>query len=275
MMAYFWLAMENGDCAIFAGGTASGKTSLLNAVSLFVPPLSKVVSIEDTRELMLHHDNWIAGVTRKPLNVNTLGEISMYDLLRSALRQRPEYILVGEIRGEEALTLFQAISTGHATYSTMHAGDVQTVVNRLDSPPLNVPHVMLQSLDILSIQVQTFVNNKRVRRTQSLVEFTGIDSKTGYIRINELYRWDPISDTFVKTGDSYTLNKVMVSRGWDRKRLAEELDNRVRILTYLCEKNMRDYVRISLVVQAYDANPDGVIDAIEADNLQTMIEQNM
>jgi flagellar protein FlaI len=134
---------------------------------------------------------------------------------------------------------------------------------------------MLQSLDILSIQVQTFVNNKRVRRTQSLVEFTGIDSKTGYIRINELYRWDPISDTFVKTGDSYTLNKVMVSRGWDRKRLAEELDNRVRILTYLCEKNMRDYVRISLVVQAYDANPDGVIDAIEADNLQTMIEQNM
>jgi flagellar protein FlaI len=114
-----------------------------------------------------------------------------------------------------------------------------------------------------------------VRRTQSLVEFTGIDSKTGYIRINELYRWDPISDTFVKTGDSYTLNKVMVSRGWDRKKLAEELDNRARILTYLCEKNMRDYVRISLVVQAYDANPDGVIDAIEADNLQTMIEQNM
>jgi flagellar protein FlaI len=275
MMAYFWLAMENGDCAIFAGGTASGKTSLLNAVSLFIPPLSKVVSIEDTRELTLHHDNWIAGVTRKPLNVNSLGEISMYDLLRSALRQRPEYILVGEIRGEEALTLFQAISTGHATYSTMHAGDVQTVVNRLDSPPLNVPHVMLQSLDILSIQMQTFVNNKRVRRTQSLVEFTGIDAKTGYIRINELYRWDPISDTFIKTGDSYTLNKVMVARGWDRNKLATELDNRVRILTYLREKNMRDYVRISLVVQAYDANPESVIEAIEADTFQTMIEQNM
>jgi flagellar protein FlaI len=275
MMAYFWLAMENGDCAIFAGGTASGKTSLLNAVSLFVPPLSKVVSIEDTRELTLHHDNWIAGVTRKPLNANSAGEISMYDLLRSALRQRPEYILVGEIRGEEALTLFQAISTGHATYSTMHAGDVQTVVNRLDSPPLNVPHVMLQSLDILSIQMQTFVNNKRVRRTQSLVEFTGIDAKTGYIRINELYRWDPISDTFIKTGDSYTLNKVMTARGWDRNRLADELDNRVRILTYLREKNMRDYVRISLVVQAYDANPDSVIEAMEADTLQTMIEQNM
>ncbi len=275
MMAYFWLAIENGDCAIFAGGTASGKTSLLNAVSLFIPPLSKVVSIEDTREVTLHHDNWIAGVTRKPLNVNSAGEVSMYDLLRSALRQRPEYILVGEIRGEEALTLFQAISTGHATYSTMHAGDVQTVVNRLDSPPLNVPHVMLQSLDILSIQVQTFVNNQRVRRTQSLVEFTGIDTKTGYIRINELYRWDPVTDTFIRNGDSYTLNKVMTSRGWDRNKLSEELNRRERILKYLCEKQMRDYVRISLIVQAYDANPENVLAAIENHSLDELIEQSM
>jgi len=275
MMAYFWLAIENGDCAIFAGGTASGKTSLLNAVSLFIPPLSKVVSIEDTREVTLHHDNWIAGVTRKPLNINSAGEVSMYDLLRSALRQRPEYILVGEIRGEEALTLFQAISTGHATYSTMHAGDVQTVVNRLDSPPLNVPHVMLQSLDILSVQIQTFVNNQRVRRTQSLVEFTGIDTKTGYIRINELYRWDPLTDTFIRNGDSYTLNKVMTSRGWDRKKLSEELNRRERILKHLCEKQMRDYVRISLVVQAYDANPENVLDAIENDSLDELIEQSV
>jgi flagellar protein FlaI len=275
MMAYFWLAIENGDCAIFAGGTASGKTSLLNAVSLFIPPLSKVVSIEDTRELTLHHDNWIAGVTRKPLNINAIGEISMYDLLRSALRQRPEYILVGEVRGEEALTLFQAISTGHATYSTMHAGDVQTVINRLDSPPLNVPHVMLQSLDILSIQVQTIVDNKRVRRTHSLVEFTGIDTKTGFIRINELYRWDPLIDSYVRNGDSYTLNKVMTARGWDRKRLSDELNQRERVLQYLCEKDMRDYVRISLVVQAYDANPENVLEAVENDTLEIMIGQNL
>lgn len=275
MMAYFWLAIENGDCAIFAGGTASGKTSLLNAVSLFIPPLSKVVSIEDTRELTLHHENWIAGVTRKSLNISNAGEVSMYDLLRSALRQRPEYILVGEIRGEEALTLFQAISTGHATYSTMHAGDVQTVVNRLDSPPLNVPHVMLQSLDILSIQIQTFVNNQRVRRTQSLVEFTGIDTKTGYLRINELYRWDPLTDTFIRNGDSYTLNKVMISKGWNRNKLSEELDRRENILKYLCDNNIRDYVRISLVVQAYDANPEIVLDAIENSTLEALIEQSI
>ncbi|MEZ5333879.1 MAG: ATPase, T2SS/T4P/T4SS family [Methanolobus sp.] len=209
------------------------------------------------------------------MTTHTTGEVSMYDLLRSALRQRPEYILVGEIRGEEALTLFQAISTGHATYSTMHAGDVQTVVNRLDSPPLNVPHVMLQSLDILSIQVQTFVENKRVRRTQSLVEFTGIDTKTGFIRINELYRWDPVTDTFVRTGDSYTLNKVMVSRGWSKQKLTMELERRGRILTYMSEKDMRDYVSISLVVQAYDANPENVLEAIENDTLESIIGQNL
>ncbi len=275
MMVYFWLTMENGNCAIFAGGTASGKTSLLNSVSLFIPPLSKVVSIEDTRELTLHHENWIAGVTRKSLSTGNTGEVNMYDLLRSALRQRPEYILVGEIRGEEALTLFQAISTGHATYSTMHAGDVQTVVNRLDSPPLNVPHVMLQSLDILSIQKQTFVNEKRVRRTQSLVEFTGIDTKTGYIRINELYKWDPITDTYIRNGESYALQTIMQNRGWDKEKLSEEINTRQRILEYLLEKDMRDYISISLVVQAYSASPEMVIQAIEDDTLKDIVEQNI
>ncbi|AFV25360.1 type II secretion system protein E [Methanolobus psychrophilus R15] len=271
MMAYFWLAIENGNCAIFAGGTASGKTSILNAVSLFIPPLSKIVSIEDTRELTLHHDNWIAGVTRKALGAGSAGEVTMYDLLRSALRQRPEYILVGEIRGEEALTLFQAISTGHATYSTMHAGDVQTVVNRLDSPPLNVPHVMLQSLDILSIQVQTFVKDKRVRRTHSLVELTGTDTKTGYIRINELYRWDPLTDTFKCNGDSYALAKVMQSRGWDKEKLASEIKVRQRILEYMRDKGIRDYVNTSLVVQAYSADPEMVIRSIENGTLEDIL----
>jgi flagellar protein FlaI len=271
MMAYFWLAIENGNCAIFAGGTASGKTSMLNAVSLFIPPLSKIVSIEDTRELTLHHDNWIAGLTRKSLSSGSSGEVTMYDLLRSALRQRPEYILVGEIRGEEALTLFQAISTGHATYSTMHAGDVQTVVSRLDSPPLNVPHVMLQSLDILSIQVQTFVKDKRVRRTHSIVELTGIDTKTGYIRINELYRWDPITDTFKRSGDSYALAKVMQSRGWDKEKLASEIKVRQRILEYMHDKGIRDYVNTSLVVQAYSADPEMVIRSIEDSTLEEIL----
>jgi len=275
MMAYFWLAMENGNSALFAGGTASGKTSMLNAVSLFIPPLSKVVSIEDTRELMLHHDNWIAGVTREAISFSDRGEISMYDLLRSALRQRPEYILVGEVRGEEALTLFQAISTGHATYSTIHAGDVQAVVSRLNSEPLNVPRVMLHSLDIMTIQLLTFVDNEKVRRTESVVELTDMDSVTGELLVNELYKWDPLADTFRRSGESHALKMVMQARGWNQEKLEQEMTNRKIILEYMSRKQMRDYVSVSLVVQAYSANPAMVLDAIKNNTLQDMISQNI
>ncbi|MCD4702978.1 MAG: type II/IV secretion system ATPase subunit [Methanosarcinaceae archaeon] len=275
MIAYFWLAMENGFSAIFAGGTASGKTSMLNAVSLFIPPLSKVVSIEDTRELMLHHDNWIAGVTRESITETGTGSVSMFDLLRSALRQRPEYILVGEVRGKEALTLFQALSTGHTTYSTMHAGDVQTVVNRLENDPINVPRVMLQALDILCIQKQVFVDGKKVRRTESLVEFMGIDPRSGEIKINELYRWDPINDEFTDYGNSDVIQRIMKKRGWKKKELQEEMNTRERILEYLHRKGMRDYVTISLVMNLYSINPDIIVDAIENKTLEDIVQQNM
>jgi len=120
-LVYFWLAIENNKSLLFIGGTASGKTTSLNAVSLFIPPVAKVVSIEDTREITLYHDNWIASVTREALSEGG-NAISMFDLLRAAMRQRPEFILVGEVRGVEAQTLFQAMNTGHTTFSTMHAG---------------------------------------------------------------------------------------------------------------------------------------------------------
>jgi flagellar protein FlaI len=273
ILAYFWLAIENNKSIVFAGGTASGKTSILNAVSLFIPSLAKVISIEDTRELTLHHENWIAGVTRKSFTGGT-GEVSMYDLLKAALRQRPEYILVGEVRGEEALTLFQAMSTGHTTYSTMHAGDVQTVVNRLENEPINVPHAMLQSLDIVCIQVQTYVNEVRVRRSNSIVEVTGLDTRTGNIRINEIYRWDPAEDTFKKAGESYVLNSIMQSRGWKQDKFIRELKDRGKILEYMRGKGMRDYISLSLVVQAYSANPELVLEAVRNDTLPEMISQH-
>ncbi|MCL7413197.1 MAG: type II/IV secretion system ATPase subunit [ANME-2 cluster archaeon] len=274
MLAYFWFAIENKRSILFAGGTASGKTSMLNASSLFIPPLSKVVSIEDTREITLHHDNWVAGLTRESFIFGGTGEVSMYDLLRANLRQRPEYIIVGEVRGKEALTLFQAMSTGHTTYSTMHAGDVQTVVTRLENEPINVPHIMMQSLDILCIQIHTFVHDDRVRRTQSVVEVTGLDPKTGNIRINELFYWDPATDLFRHAGESHVLNSIMQSRGWNTERLNTELDNRQRVLDYMVEKKMRDYITVSLVVQAYSTNPRNVLKAIDDNTLTELILQS-
>ncbi|MCD4844411.1 MAG: type II/IV secretion system ATPase subunit [Methanosarcinales archaeon] len=275
MIAYLWLVTENGKSILFAGGTASGKTSMLNSVSLFIPSLVKIISIEDTRELMLHHDNWIAGLSRESFTVSGAGEVSMYDLLRSALRQRPEYIIVGEVRGKEALTLFQAMSTGHTTYSTMHAGDVQTVVSRLEHEPINVPHVMMQSLNIICIQKQVNLKDERVRRTNNVVEVAGLDPKSGNIRINECFQWDPSTDTFKFAGNSIILDNIMFSRGWDKDTLLNELNNRKKILAYMCDKNMRDFISVSMVVQAYSVNPELVLNEIENDTLQEMFSHSI
>lgn len=271
MMAYYWIAIENNISVLLAGGTASGKTSLMNAISLFIPRLSKVVSIEDTREIMLHHENWIADATRKSFTVGGTGEVSMYELLTAALRQRPEFIIVGEVRGKEALTLFQAMSTGHTTYSTMHASDVQTVVNRLENEPINVPHVMMQALGIISIQIQTYVNEKRVRRTNTIVEITGLDARSGSLRINEFYRWDPLQDIFKRAGDSYVLNEIMKARGWKPDKLFIEFKNREQILAYMTAKQIRDYVSVSLIVHMYATNPQLVMEAVGNDTLSDMV----
>ncbi len=158
----------------------------MNAVSMFIPPRSKVLSIEDTRELSLYHDNWLSSVTRDRLDDS---DITMYDLLRSALRHRPEYIIVGEVRGEEAVTLFQAMNTGHTTFSTMHADSVQTVINRLENEPINVPRPMVQSLDILCVQVLARSGDERVRRAKTLAEIEGIDQRTGELDYSTSYNW--------------------------------------------------------------------------------------
>ncbi|AKB49524.1 Type II secretion system protein [Methanosarcina barkeri str. Wiesmoor] len=274
MLVYFWMVIENGYNMLFAGGTASGKTSILNATSLFMPSTTKIVSIEDTRELLLYHNNWVSGVAREGFAADSSGEITMYDLLRAALRQRPDYIIVGEVRGGEALTLFQAMSTGHATSSTMHAGDVQTVVNRLTHEPINVPHVMLQSLNVLCIQEQVYIEEKRVRRTRSLVEVMNVDPETGDLGINELFNWEPLEDCFINVGDSHILQEIMTVRGWDTSQLRNEIENRRTILAYMYEKGIRNYVQVSIVVQAYQTHPKMVMEAIENDTLESMI-QNM
>ena len=263
MLAYLWLAIENNKSMILAGGTASGKTSALNAVSMFIPPIAKVVSIEDTRELTLHHENWIAGVTREAIIAHEgVGEISMFELLKAALRQRPEYILVGEVRGEEALTLFQAMSTGHTTYSTMHASDIETLLNRLQGEPINVPHAMLQALNIVCIQMQTYIGSERVRRTKTLLEITGLDQRTGGVRINDLYTWDPASDTFEYSGNSYVLDLIMEERGWTRNQLTDALSERKEILEYMAGRNINNYKEIARIVQQYAIDPDAVLTAI-------------
>ena len=259
-MAYFWLCIEHNKSLIFAGGTASGKTTSMNAVSMFIPPRAKVLSIEDTRELSLYHDNWLSSVTRERRYEGT--DIDMYDLLRSALRHRPEYIIVGEVRGEEAITLFQAMNTGHTTFSTMHADSIETVINRLENEPINVPRAMVQSLDMLSVQTLTRSNDERVRRAKTIGEIGGIDQRTGELDYSSAFEWRADEDEF-RRNDSMLLEEIADDRGWSRSELLREVRRRERFLELCRRLGVADYRRFTALVNEYYADPGRVMDRLE------------
>ncbi len=259
-MAYFWLAIENNKSLLFIGGTASGKTTSLNAVSHFIPPLAKVVSIEDTREITLNHDNWIASVTRDAAIDAGAGAITMFDLLRAAMRQRPEYLIVGEVRGPEAQTLFQAMNTGHTTFSTLHAADVDAAVHRLENEPLSVPRNMLQALDIVSIQALIYRGTERMRKCQEIVEIMGLDQATQNIQVNTVFSYDPVSDTFNFSGRSQVYNEIMAARGWSSEDLEKEILKRGKILLAMKEQGVKDYIAVSHIFQDYAIKPDEVME---------------
>ncbi|WP_336359436.1 type II/IV secretion system ATPase subunit [Haladaptatus sp. ZSTT2] len=264
-MAYLWLGIESGKSLIFAGGTASGKTTSMNAVSMFIPPRAKVLTIEDTHELTLYHDNWLSSVTRERLD--EAADITMYDLLRSALRHRPEYIIVGEVRGEEAMTLFQAMNTGHTTYSTMHADSVQTAINRLENEPINVPRQMVQSLDILCIQSLVRVEGERSRRNRTIAEIEGINQRTGELDYATAYTWDASTDT-VSEGTSTVLDEIRDERGWSQSRLLNEVRDRRRFLEYLREEGVNDYRQFTAMVNEYYADKVAVMAQVDAHRAQ-------
>lgn len=269
-MAYFWLCIENNKSLVFAGGTASGKTTSMNAVSFFIPPKSKVVSIEDTREIKLPHDNWIQSVTRQPFAAGERGDVDMYDLLQAALRQRPEHILVGEIRAqpEVALTFFQALATGHTSYTTFHADSVDSLIDRLENDPLNVPRRMVQALDIVSVQKQIVHGGKRVRRNSEIVEI--YDSGKGdSIRTKSVFRWDATKDEHRKLADSPLLSEIAEGNGWDQERLEEEMKNRRDVLEFLVEDETTDHEKVGSTVHMFWHDQDWVVEGIRDGTLDT------
>jgi type IV secretory pathway ATPase VirB11/archaellum biosynthesis ATPase len=269
MVAYMWLAVENGVNALIAGGTAAGKTSTMNAISLFIPRESKIVSIEETREINLPHPNWIPGVVRsgfgEVVGNKVIGEIDLYDLMKAALRQRPEYILVGEIRGKEAYVLFQAMATGHTTYSTVHADSAQSLIHRLEGKPIEIPRIMLQALDIVCIQVISRVKDKRARRCKQIIEIIDIDPATKEILTNEVFHWDPIEDKFIYSGKSYILERIRAEKDISREAMISEIKNRASLLDWMNKNNIREFKKVATVIAQYADNPADVMKKIKND----------
>jgi len=235
ILAFLWLAIEHHKSLIIAGGTASGKTSTMNAVSLFIPQNAKIVSLEDTREIQLPHKNWLPTQTRELTASGVKGDdIDLFSLLKACMRQRPEYIIVGEVRGHEAQTLFQAMNTGHATLSTIHAGSVQEAVNRLTHDPINVSPVMFSALDLFVIQSLYSFGNTRIRRCVSIHEIE-VD-KNGEIHSTPIYEWDMESDTFRRvTTDSRVLRDIATHRGWSAEEVQRQLQKRAEFFTWALE----------------------------------------
>ncbi|MFZ2071192.1 MAG: type II/IV secretion system ATPase subunit [Halobacteriota archaeon] len=254
MIAYLWMAVDNGSNILVAGGTASGKTTVLNAIAMFIAPESKVVTLEDTREINLIHNNWIPAVTRE-VEEGSHG-VEMFDLLRSALRQRPEYVLVGEVRGKEAHTLFQAMATGHITMSTFHADSAETIVKRLTKEPINVPLMLLDSLNVIALQRMVRVSGKGARRCVKIIEVTGVDFENEMLKANELFRWRP-QDDFEFSGESSVFVKIMEKLNMNEDELGAEFARRRRILAGLQKRAMGEFQSLNKMLHDYRIDPGG------------------
>ena len=267
-MAFLWLSIENERNLIFAGGTASGKTTSLNAVSLFIPANTKIVSIEDTREVELPQRNWIASVTRPSFSEDDKGNIDEFELLEAALRQRPDYIVMGEVRGEEGRDLFQVMSTGHTTYTTFHADSVDEVIKRFTTDPINVSKTLFTALDLVSIQTETRVQGQKVRRSKSITEINEYSAENDEINVQDVYRWRAETDEFDGVGRSNVIESIMFDRGWDRDELDRELQKRRIVLAYLIRNGLNDYAEVAATVQSFIANPETILGLIANDELE-------
>jgi flagellar protein FlaI len=263
MAAYFWFAIENGASILFCGGTASGKTTALNALSLFIPSSHKIVSIEDTREVSLPHSNWIAGTTRQGFSASdekTGKDIDMFDLIRAALRQRPKVIIVGEVRGKEAYSLFQAMATGHTSYATVHASDIHTLIQRLENPPISLPRALLTSLDIIAFQNAIDISGKTVRRMTSVTEIVKLDPDTNQLIFMEPFKWvSKTDDRFESGGASKILNNIRLQNDWTEEQLYQEIKNRILILNWMYKKEMKDYREVGKIVSEYAKDPEKLL----------------
>jgi len=258
MAAYFWYAIENRASVLVAGGVAAGKTTFLNCLSMFIKPEFKIVSVEDTAELNLPHENWIPSVARTGSEKKHAGDVTLFDLLKAAVRQRPDYIIVGEVRGDEAYTLFQAMATGHLGMCTIHAESVDSAIHRLEAEPMNIPRALLTMLDIILIQGRTEIGGKPARRVFSMTEMVGSDPKTRELLTNDVYRWSVGSDSFSYLGRSYVLERIMKKTNLKLQDVQAELQRRKAVLEWMVKNKIRKYSDVAGIIREYYADPTRV-----------------
>ena len=258
MLAYLWLLVQYKMNILITGGTSSGKTTLLNAMAFFIPPEARVVSIEDTRELNLPRENWLPSVVRTATGGGETGEISLFTLLRSSFRQNPDYVIVGEVRGKETSVLFQGMASGHSSISTIHADSVDTVIKRLEIPPIELSPTLLNVLDCVCIMTHAIVNKQETRRLKEIVEIINVNPD-GVAITNTPFVWNAADDHFYFKKTSKIFEKIMKRYGMRLDDLELEFKKRVRLIYNLYKKQIFDYNDIQKVIVEYYKKPDEVL----------------
>ncbi len=271
IMAYLWLVVQSGISMLVCGGVSTGKTSLLNAITLFIRPESRIVSIEDTRELNLPHENWIPAVSRIGFGVpeasgKRYGEVTLFELLKESFRQNPDYVIVGEVRGREAYVMFQGMASGHPSIGTMHAGSVEDVIKRLETPPIELSPSLVESLDLLIVMTRAKERGEASRRIKEIVEVQSVDIDTGRAKTLKSFVWEPANDGF--SGDiaeSGLLRKISFEKGMNYDKLKQELSDRKKILEWMLRHDVTKYDNVAEFISLYHKDPGTLLGWVDKD----------
>jgi len=258
MLAYFWMLVQYKSNILITGSTASGKTTLLNAIAFFIPPEARVVSIEDTRELALPRENWLPSVARTAVGIGTVGEVDLFSLLKNSFRQNPDYVIVGEVRGKEAYVMFQGMASGHPSISTMHADSVDTVIKRLETPPIELSPTLVNILDIVCIMQHSIVKKQDTRRLREIVEIIKVNPD-GVAFTNTPFRWNPEDDKFYFKKESKILQKIGSKYGMTTQELMTEFMKRAKLLFALYQKKVYGLEQFQDVITRYYKDPIKVL----------------
>ena len=258
MLAYFWILFQYQSNAMIVGGTASGKTTLLNALAFFIPQENRVVSIEDTRELNLPRENWLPSVVRGGVSSAGVGEVDMDSLLKSSFRQNPDYVIVGEVRGKEASVLFQGMASGHASISTMHGDSVDSIIRRLETPPISLSPMLVNGLDVMAIMTHAIVNGQETRRLREIVEVVKVEAD-GTALTNTPFSWNPADDKFYFKKDSKIFDKISAKVGIPREELDKEFNIRTKLLYALFQNKVLSYDDMQRLINDYAKSPAEVL----------------
>ena len=270
LAAFFWLCFDGlgvkSANAIISGGTSSGKTTTLNALSAFINPSERIITIEDTLELQIPHEHVIRMETRVA-NVENKGELTMNDLVKNSLRQRPDRIIVGEVRAEEAITLFTALNTGHSGFGTLHSNDARETITRLTNDvtqiqQMTVPEIMIQAIDFIIMQNRIYTpSGKSFRRISEVAEVVGIEE--GVVQLNKIFQWTPETDTIDNVSiTSKTLSQIANLSGKSMNELYHEIEKREMVLSHMVRNNIRSVSEVNNILERYYKNPEEILNEI-------------